>query len=324
LSNRMMARVVPSGMARVVPSGLAFCTLFALGCSITEPPADGETSVPVDGQPARAATEVNGASLPNLLRITGSVYCGGAPRGEASFVDLARLGVKTVVSVDGARPDVVSARKHGLRYVHIPIGYDGIEKRAELSLLRLVHDAKRPFYIHCHHGRHRGPVAAAVACVAAGEIDRRGALKVLERAGTSRNYGGLWRAVETFRLPAADAWLPQLVEVAEVDSLAAGMAGIDRAYSDLMLCRDFDWATPANHPDLVPRQQALLLKEGFRESRRNLAGNVSREMESWLTEAQRLCEHVEDALAVHDTDAAARSFQLLGQACNRCHERYRD
>jgi hypothetical protein len=40
--------------------------------------------------------------------------------------------VKTIVSVDGGKPDVETARKHGIRYVHLPIGYDATDCTAGL------------------------------------------------------------------------------------------------------------------------------------------------------------------------------------------------
>src|SRR5690606_17968735 len=118
--------------------------------------------------------------LHNLLQVSETIYTGGEPKDDAAFAALAKLGVKTVVSVDGAEPNVKAARAHGLRYVHIPIGYDGVSEEAGKSLARLVRDAQGPFYIHCHHGTHRGPAAAAVACVAAGQGTGKDALAILE------------------------------------------------------------------------------------------------------------------------------------------------
>ena len=53
---------------------------------------------------------------------------GGEPHGEVAFRNLAALGYDTVVSVDGARPDVETAAKYGLRYVHGPLGYEGVPR----------------------------------------------------------------------------------------------------------------------------------------------------------------------------------------------------
>ena len=142
------------------------------------------------------------AGLRNVMRVSDRIYSGSEPHGEDGFASLERMGIKTVVSVDGARPNVEEARKHGLRYVHIPIGYDGIPEQAGAALARLVKEVDGPVYVHCHHGRHRGP-AAAVACIASGATQGKEALGILEKAGTSKDYMGLWRDVEKYKPPTA-------------------------------------------------------------------------------------------------------------------------
>src|SRR5688572_4221378 len=71
--------------------------------------------------------------LDNAHEIAPGVLTGSGPRGGASFKELAAQGVRTVISVDGAKPDVVAAREHGLRYVHLPIGYDGVPAEKMLA-----------------------------------------------------------------------------------------------------------------------------------------------------------------------------------------------
>ncbi len=120
-------------------------------------------------------------------------------------------------------------------------------------------------YVHCHHGKHRGPAAAAAICIAKGLVDGQRSLQILEQAGTSKKYSGLWRDIANFQRPAAEVELPSLVSVADVGSLAAAMAQIDRSSDNLKHCRDAEWQTPKLHPDIVPAQVALLLKEKFHE-----------------------------------------------------------
>src|SRR5262245_48277837 len=117
--------------------------------------------------------------LPCAIEIHPQVISGGLPEGEAAFQDLAALGIKTIISVDGATPDVATAKKHGLRYVHLPHGYDGISAARAAELAKAVRDLPGPIYIHCHHGKHRSPAAAAVACVAAGLTDASDAELIL-------------------------------------------------------------------------------------------------------------------------------------------------
>ena len=101
----------------------------------------------------------------------------------------------TIISVEGAKPDVAIAKKHGLRYVHLPHGYNGIPQERIKELAKAVRDLEGPIYIHCHHGKHRSPAAAAVACISAGLVQPTAGLAILKLAGTSENYLGLFQAV---------------------------------------------------------------------------------------------------------------------------------
>ena len=138
------------------------CCLSTLGCSQSDgdvaetggteatlkPKArDNRPSSPTNTVPRQdGPSEDDYPALQNLLQVSRRIFSGGEPNGDEAFASLARLGVRTVVSVDGVKPDVEATRKHGLRYVHIPIGYDGVEKKAGLSLARLVRDADGPFF----------------------------------------------------------------------------------------------------------------------------------------------------------------------------------
>ena len=262
--------------------------------------------------------------LHNLHELSDRIYSGGEPADDEAFQAIADLGVKTVVSVDGIRPNIEAARKHGLEYVHIPIGYDGIEEEQAAMLTRLVRDRKGPFYVHCHHGRHRGPAAAAVACIASGSADNAGGIKILERAGTSRNYAGLWRDVGAFRLAPAGAALPELVEVAEVSSLAAAMAEIDRVYDRLVLSKDAGWKAPAEHPDVVPAQEALQLKERFHEVGRTLSPDFPQEFRDLLGESESTATDLETSLKASRGGEADKLLQAIEASCKACHAEHRD
>ncbi len=293
---------------------LALGFLLLWGCVPTEP-----TQTKNDVGPML----IPNPTLVNLLKVTSQIYSGAEPQGEPAFAALAKLGIKTIVSVDGARPNLEAAQKYNLRYVHIPIGYDGIGLKARLAFARLAREVQGPFYIHCHHGRHRGPAAAAIISLAGEGGDHDDAIQILKIAGTSPNYAGLWRAVREYEKPAPNVPLPKLVEVAEVGSLALAMAKIDRVYDQLQYCRDADWGTPLEHPDLIPHQQALLLKEGFRESGRHLGDEYDPPFKAWLTDAERQSQKLEEALVRGDAQAAARSFKAVVQSCTQCHRQYR-
>jgi protein tyrosine phosphatase (PTP) superfamily phosphohydrolase (DUF442 family) len=153
-----------------------------------------------------AATEpiqLEAAGLLNAFRLSERLYSGASPEGDAGFAALQQLGVRTIISVDGAKPDVAMARRHGLRYVHLPVGYDGIPRERALQLALAVRDLPGPIYVHCHHGKHRGPAAAVAIMLCLEESFTTDAAEAwLKRAGTDPHYTGLIGLPRTLRRPA--------------------------------------------------------------------------------------------------------------------------
>lgn len=272
---------------------------------------------------------VDPPGLHNVVRLGNGLFSGSEPDGPEGFASIARLGAKTIVSVDGARPNLDLAHREGMRYAHIPFGYDGVPAHAGLALARLVRESTDPIYIHCHHGLHRGPAAAAIAWIASGAATSE-ALKVLETAGTGKEYAGLWRDVENYACPPPETELPELVETAPVESLAAGMARIDRHWDDLKRCRDAPWQAPQEHPDLSAEglsaeQESLQIREAFYEAGRILpAERFDEAFRARLREAESFAAEIETALKQSDHRVSSAAIANLERCCKQCHETYRN
>ena len=82
--------------------------------------------------------------LPNAVQVHAKVISGGLPENDAVFQELQSLGVKTIISVDGAKPDVKTAARYGLRYIHLPHGYDGMPNNRVKELAKAVRDLTGP------------------------------------------------------------------------------------------------------------------------------------------------------------------------------------
>jgi protein tyrosine phosphatase (PTP) superfamily phosphohydrolase (DUF442 family) len=267
---------------------------------------------------------VESDTLQNLIQISDRVYSGGEPHGEDAFRELAALGIQTVLSVDGAKPDLIGAKRQGLRYVHVPIGYDGVETHSALSIVQLMRESEGKIYVHCHHGRHRGPVAAAIACMADGQVGPEAGLSILEVAGTSRDYAGLWRDVAAFRPPDADVILPELTEVARVGDLAESMAKMDRVFDRLTLLSAHQWQPPDSHEDLDARQEAIILRELLHECGRLLDAGAAKDLYKRFDHSEKEAGALENAL---EAGYLERSTNLLGQiktSCKSCHQQHRN
>jgi protein tyrosine phosphatase (PTP) superfamily phosphohydrolase (DUF442 family) len=318
--------------ARMV--GLMALLAAVAGCTMSGSPS--QTAPGPSTEPARdEGDRVEAAGLHNVFRLTDGLYSGSSPEGEEGFRSLEKLGIKTVLSVDGARPEVALAHAHGLRYVHLPIGYDGVPHEQALRIAKAVRELPGPVYVHCHHGQHRGPAAAAIAHLCLDEncgVDA--VVAEMRRAGTDPHYKGLYAAPREFRRPTAAelAALPgDFPETAPVAALAQVMVGVDERWDALKLAREAGWRVPPDHPDIDPPHEALQLLEQYREAARLPKVNEqSEEFRRWLAGAEAAAGQLEQALrggnGQQSVDAAGaeRSFQELKAACTRCHAKYRD
>jgi protein tyrosine phosphatase (PTP) superfamily phosphohydrolase (DUF442 family) len=284
-------------------------------------------------QPSAAALSIRleAAGLPKAFRLSEHLYSGANPEGDAGFAALEQLGVRTIISVDAAKPDVDAARRHGLRYVHLPVGYDGIPRERALQLARAVRDLPGPTYVHCHHGKHRGPAAAAAIMLCLEESFTTDAAEAwLKRAGTDPHYTGLIGLPRTLQRPAPgelDNASADFPEVAPVGPLAETMVQIDERWDHLKALRSAGWQTPSEDADLDAPHEALQLLEEFRELARSpeLRGRPA-EFRALLDEATTKAETLEKCLRqpTFDGNAVEAAFRASASMCARCHERFRD
>ncbi|MCA9040341.1 MAG: hypothetical protein KDA65_08350 [Planctomycetaceae bacterium] len=268
------------------------------------------------------------APLQSLIEVKPGYFSGGEPVGEEAFKKLKELGVKVLVSVDGIRPNVELAHKYGMRYIHIPIQYNGIDRESELKLVRVAKEIKEPLYVHCHHGKHRGPASMAIICRASGQFDAKQAGQYLHDVGTSPEYKGLWKAVREFQLPEETTLLPPLVEVAEVDSIAAHMAEADRRFDQLAaLLEENQNKELTSTVEEQLNSELLLLWELIRESRR--AAALSKKPDEKLVIAfeksdSRIKTMKEDLKNVHSRETWSNRLELIKKDCKGCHSQFRN
>ena len=275
--------------------------LFVVGCAAPPP-----------------APETIRAVLPGL-------YLGAEPD-EPVFRALASLGVKTLLSVDGAKPDVAGAARHGLRYVHLPIGYDGISPERRLELAKALSDLPGPIYLHCHHGKHRAPAAAAVGCVTAGKIDNARAVEILKTMGTGEQYLGLWAAAREAKPADLKSLRVEFREVAPVSSLAEAMVGLDHALENLGHAKKAGWAKPPDHPDVDPPHEALRARELLAELLRSddLKGRPA-DYRGWMNAGLLAAMELERELRAKSAPATLDAvYERFRRTCADCHKPYRN
>jgi len=331
--------------------GLTVCELFA-----TEPSASSIAS-------GNVASDNSGANspfvllptkfLPNVVRLHQDVYSGGLPDGSDAFSELRSLGIQTIISVDGITPDVVLAESHQMRYIHLPHSYDSISESRVLEIAKAIRELPKPIYIHCHHGRHRSPAAASAACVAAGTIDTKDAVAVLELAGTGKNYIGLRATVASARFDPHRDW--SLVKanfqpVSPVSTIIASMVAMDQTFHriesfirivnahsdvsvspfshDLLLLREAYVELHRDPMTIEDHAFATFLKDGIRsiEAMETLCLELQNEQTRSSSETSASLTVLTPGNSLNKSlrDSLSGSLTSMKDNCIACHQVYRD
>ena len=315
-------RQVETGNRRRCSAWLALALAVALGG------AAGADTVDLVPRPREAG------HLHNFYQLSETVYSGSQPEGDEDFAALQRLGIKTVLSVDGALPDAARAARFGLRYIHLPVGYDGITATNIARLVRVAEVIPGPLYVHCHHGQHRGPTAAALICQATAGWSTNEAVAWLHLAGTSADYPGLFRANVQFQMPdrATLERVPtNFPSRATVSHLVDTMVDLGRHWEALKVGPSAASPVPASPADRVPSTEATLIREAFRELQRTTEAQArGARFVHALAEAEQLAARLEHELKPETTPPAATppaagdsALASLGRSCVACHREFR-
>lgn len=233
-----------------------------------------------------------------------------------------------MISVDGMQPDVATARRYGLRYVHLPFGYDGCPTPRALEIVRAARDLPGPLYVHCHHGQLRGPTAAALIDIALDGASNAQGVALLRRAGGDPHYTGLYGTVASFHRPPAaeiDGAPDRFPAVSPLPPLAATMVRIDARFTALQRCKRDGWHPPAGSSEGAPAGEALQLKELFHELRRTgaIAARPA-DFKGMLRDAESGAAEVESALRAAEEQRASAALTRTAAVCDACHAKYRN
>jgi protein tyrosine phosphatase (PTP) superfamily phosphohydrolase (DUF442 family) len=266
--------------------------------------------------------------LPRHRRWSEKIGQGAQPEGDIGFENLRALGYTTILSVDGSMPEVDRAAKFGLTYKHVPIGYDGVTVEEEIEIIKAVKEAPGPVYVHCHHGKHRGPAAAMIAREGLEGLSCEEAVQCLEISETSHDYAGLYRDVGAFKKPtdAQVAAAPEPTSCVRPAGVRATMVEIDQRFDLLKQAMDAGWKTPPKHPDVTPAHEARILWEYYREMIRTdpEAKAKGEDFLKHATEAEEHAGSLEEALAAGNNAAATESYRKLKKNCDSCHSLFRN
>jgi len=273
--------------------------------------------------------------LHNVYRLSDNIVSGSEPEGEEALRKIAEMGVKTILSVDGKTPDQATAAKYGIRYVHVPIHYSGITPDELDRIAKTFRELEGPFYVHCFHGKHRGPAGAAVGRLVLDGTPREQALAEMRQwCGTSEKYEGLYRTIATQDMPSASEtgkydW--DFPAAHPFQGFRQAMIGVTRSFDFLDGLGKRNWEADPEHPDVDAVNEAEKLADLFgRSVDLDEVKAKAEDFREWTADAATqsaqlladLREHAEGAEG--SAERAAKSLRVLKQTCTSCHAAYRD
>jgi protein tyrosine phosphatase (PTP) superfamily phosphohydrolase (DUF442 family)/cytochrome c556 len=284
---------------------------------------------PHKSPPLSATRPVDYPGVHNVVAYCEGLISGGVPEGDEGFDSLVAMGIKTIISVDGAQPDIERAKARGMRYVHLPIGYNGMDKARTLEIARAVKDLPHPVYIHCHHGKHRSAGATGAAAVTLGLLTPTEATARMKVSGTAANYTGLYQCVNVATLASAEDLTNTsnaFPEHFKTSGMVQTMVEVDEVFDHLKAIEKAGWKTPKDHPDLVPAAEAGRLADLLRNLKDDEHTQARPdEFAQWLLKSSKQVEAVEEAIVKNESpETISGKFKAVADSCKQCHSNYRD
>jgi protein tyrosine phosphatase (PTP) superfamily phosphohydrolase (DUF442 family) len=272
-------------------------------------------------------------SLHNLFQLGDHILSGSEPHDEEAFQILHQKGIRTILSVDGKEPDEKLAAKYGMKYVHVPIQYKGITDEEMAKITKTFRELEGPFFVHCFHGKHRGPAAAEVGRLVLDGISRETALAEMRRCGTAESYEGLYTTIAYGTIPtesetSAMKW--DFPAASPLDGIAGAMVLVSRADDHLKDLSKDGWQADPEHPDIDPVNEASKLASLFE---RSLAMEEvllqPEDFRQWMADSKAQATALRDILRDLKTGSASmeqadKAYKAMSKTCTACHEVYRN
>ncbi len=105
--------------------------------------------------------------ISNFYMVNENIYRGAQPY-EAGFLELKKMGIKTVVNLTMEDIDKAYVDKLSLRYFHLPVDPWKPDKSLYKKFLELINDESNyPIFVHCTLGSDRAGVAIALYRISA-------------------------------------------------------------------------------------------------------------------------------------------------------------
>lgn len=304
--------------------------LLLAGCGGETSPAPNASPAPVVSTPAADLPHsIELPGLKNVVHVTPTLYCGSQPLTPEAFAELKKLGVKTVICVDAVPPLAMTASHAGLKYVHLPCGFQNAEEIAP-RLQAALASLEGPFYIHCHNGRPRTPALAAMLARGTAGWNNEQVGKFLDDNGVSETYPALRRAALEFE--------PGKVEAGGSEPFATQAKAAPVPQAMALLLTDWDPLVAASANKFAAAdgaEKAALAQHAKSAAKRFDDLAISPAMREWdadfvtqlkdcATELEELDKQLQSPDLDSQRDAAVARFKAISARCGACHKQYRN
>jgi len=135
---------------------LTFLIIF-LACCCNKEPA---LQKPLRADLATPRNDIIG--LPNFAGISETIYRGAQPTKEG-FIELKKMGVKTIINLRANHSDRELIKGLGFQYVEIPFNAGDTDEKNVIKFLKVVTEPNNGImFVHCQHGSDRTGMMIAV------------------------------------------------------------------------------------------------------------------------------------------------------------------
>ncbi len=139
------------------------------------------------------AVPLDVAGLPNLHKVTDSLYRGAQPTADG-FRNLEEMGVKTVLNLRALNSDRDLLAGSNLAYEDISFKTWHPEDEDVVKFLKIVTDPlKAPVFVHCQHGADRTGMMLAVYRVVIEGWSKDDAIEEMTKGGYG--YHSIWKEI---------------------------------------------------------------------------------------------------------------------------------
>ena len=114
-------------------------------------------------------------------------------------------------------------------------------------------------------------------------------------------------------------------DVTYLGQLDYSMVALEHTHDLLQQIAAAGWKAPADHPDLDPAHEALLLREHFTELLRlDSVQQEPAEFRRYLTESESAARELEKSIQEGAADKVSATFAKISKSCADCHQQFRD